>query len=193
MQQKYLSKNPAIRFIIKKFTNDLHKVIKKTKARNVLEVGCGEGVTTIKTARRFPHTRFLATDLEKGNTHYASKINTLKNLRFKQADALTLNFKEYTFDLVLCNEVIEHIKDYQTAIKNLIDHSSKYIIISVPNEPWFRIGNMLRFKYLKSFGNTPGHINNWSKSKFKKILSKHAEVLEIKTSIFWNIALLKKF
>ena len=44
------------------------------------------------------------------------------------------------------------------------------MIITVPNEPLWRILNILRFKYLKDFGNTPGHVNHFSKEKLKKII-----------------------
>lgn len=43
-------------------------------------------------------------------------------------------------------------------------------ILSVPNEPIWRIMNMVRGKYIRDFGNTPGHIQHFSMKAFKQMI-----------------------
>ena len=45
-----------------------------------------------------------------------------------------------------------------------------FILLSVPKEPIWRICNMARGKYWKDLGNTPGHIQHWTKKKFCRMV-----------------------
>jgi hypothetical protein len=65
------------------------------------------------------------------------------------------------------------------------------VIIAVPNEPLWRILNILRFKYFKDLGNTPGHLNHWSKRKLKRLLSNYGDVIKIYKPLPWLIAVVK--
>jgi hypothetical protein len=87
--------------------------------------------------------------------------------------------------------VLEHLTDYEAALKELFRVASGYVLISVPNEPLWRILNIFRLKYLKYLGNTPGHINHWSPAKLKKVLNNFGKVVKIETSIPWIICLTK--
>ena len=41
-----------------------------------------------------------------------------------------------------------------------------HLLVSVPREPLWRGLNMARGAYLRDLGNTPGHVNHWSKRSF---------------------------
>ena len=97
-----------------------------------------------------------------------------------------------TFDLVMSSEVLEHLEDPEKAINEVKRVTKKYCVFSVPNEPWWRIANMLRGAYLRDFGNTPGHIQHWSKRSFKKFLKKHFKNVKVKNSLLWNLAICEK-
>jgi len=67
------------------------------------------------------------------------------------------------------------------------------MILGVPREPIWRALNMSRGKYLKDFGNTPGHLNHWSSTKLARYLEKHFGVVEsMKTPLPWTIVLVGK-
>jgi hypothetical protein len=91
--------------------------------------------------------------------------------------------------LVLCCEVLEHLEFPERAVNVLADIADPYLIASVPREPLWRILNMLRGSYIKDFGNTPGHLNHWSRDGFLRILKKRFEILEIKSPLPWTMAL----
>ena len=97
-----------------------------------------------------------------------------------------------SFDLVLATEVLEHLERPDVAVRECERVSRKYCIFTVPNEPFFRIANVLRLKYLKSFGNTPGHLQNFTIGKFRALLDSQFREVRIINAIFWNIAVCRK-
>ncbi len=94
------------------------------------------------------------------------------------------------YDLLIASEILEHLIDYKATILNC-KKIAKICIFSIPNEPWFRIANILRLTYLKQWGKTPGHINYWSKHTFKKILMNYFNNIKIRTTGVWIIAVCK--
>ncbi|MBO7634213.1 MAG: hypothetical protein J6S72_07510, partial [Lachnospiraceae bacterium] len=66
------------------------------------------------------------------------------------------------------------------ALKELERVSAKYILVTVPNEPLWRILNMVRGAYLKDFGNTPGHIQHWNKRQFIKMIRANTKLRIVK-------------
>ncbi len=40
--------------------------------------------------------------------------------------------------------------------------SAGSVVVSVPHEPWFRVGSLIRGKYVRTLGNHPEHINHWN-------------------------------
>ncbi len=65
---------------------------------------------------------------------------------------------------VICSEVLEPRRS-GTSIENIKElcNENGFILLSVPKEPIWRICNMARGKYWKDLGNTPGHIQHWTK------------------------------
>lgn len=60
----------------------------------------------------------------------------------KKENVENLSFKDNSFDIVLCQQVLEHVYDPVKAIKELKRAARKQLVISVPYEPFFSI---LRF------------------------------------------------
>ena len=50
---------------------------------------------------------------------------------------------------------------------------------------------MARGAYWKDLGNTPGHINHWSKRSFTRMLSEHGEVTEVRSPFPWTMCLVR--
>ena len=88
--------------------------------------------------------------------------------------------------------MLEHLEEPERGIKEIRRVAKKYVLLSVPNEPIWRILNIVRFKYWNHFGNTPGHINNWSTKAFIKIISKSFNIIKIKNPLPWTILLCEK-
>jgi len=188
--QKYQIKGIG-KILINNFFDKLKKITPTTNIDKILEVGAGEGYSSQKIRELLPTntsltvTEYDAELLEK----IAEKIG---NTKIAQANVYNLPFAENEFDLIYCLEVLEHLETPNIAIKELHRVSKRYVVLSVPHEPWWRIMNMARGKYWSDWGNTPGHIQHWNTQKLE-LLGKPYFVLEkISYPIPWIMMLLKK-
>lgn len=87
----------------------LKDFLKSTKPLICLEIGCSAGRMTRIFGQHFK--RVLAIDIDKEAIENARKKNRLANIKYQIADALNLPFKEKSFDVVICNNVYEHLPD----------------------------------------------------------------------------------
>jgi 2-polyprenyl-3-methyl-5-hydroxy-6-metoxy-1,4-benzoquinol methylase len=182
---KHNSKNLIVKILMKNFYNTILDFVKKEDISSMVDIGCGEGHLTNILRLFFENVKITALEYDKKTVLIANKL--YPSLNVKQGNILNLKGK---YDILISSEVLEHVKDFQRAIDNC-RKVAPVCIFSVPNEPWFRIANIMRLKYLKHLGNTPGHINNWSKKEFEKLLKKNFKSVKIKTTSLWNVALCK--
>jgi ubiquinone/menaquinone biosynthesis C-methylase UbiE len=103
-----------------------------------------------------------------------------------------LQYKDNAFDLVLCNEVLEHVENPEKALQELKRVTSKYLLLSVPNEPIFMASNFLRGKNVSRWGNDIEHINHWSRNSFKNFVKKELQIHAIYNPFPWTIILAEK-
>jgi hypothetical protein len=69
--------------------------------------------------------------------------------------------------------------------------ASRWLLVSVPREPVWRATNMARGAYLRDLGNTPGHVNRWSKASFKRLLSRYGTIEEARSPFPWTMLLVR--
>ena len=48
---------------------------------------------------------------------------------------------------------------------------------------------MARGAYWSELGNTPGHLNHWSRRSFVRLLSRHGDVVEVRSPFPWTMLL----
>jgi len=65
----------------------------------------------------------------------------------------------------------------------------RHLIVSVPNEPLWSVLNLARGKYVTHWGNTPGHIQRWSKDGFIRVITKYFDVIEVRSPLPWTMLL----
>ena len=183
---KHTSKNPIQKFLIKNFYSSLISLIKPLKAESILDTGCGEGFTMDKLAKLGIGKKIEGIEYSKEAISFGKKL--FPNLIIKQASIYDLPYKDNSFDLIICTEVLEHLEDPAKALREMLRVSKKYIILSVPNEPLFMIGNFLRGKNVSRFGNDVGHINHWNPLSFRKYLGKNGLMIKkVKLPFPWII------
>ncbi len=102
-----------------------------------------------------------------------------------------LPFADDEFDVATAIEVLEHVPDPAHTVAEMARVASRWLLVSVPREPLWRGLNMARGAYLKELGNTPGHVNHWSKSSFVKLLSQHGEVVQARSPFPWTMLLVR--
>ena len=69
--------------------------------------------------------------------------------------------------------------------------AQRHLLVSVPREPLWRGLNMARGAYWAHLGNTPGHLNHWSRSAFVRLLARHGEVVEARSPFPWTMLLVR--
>ena len=103
-----------------------------------------------------------------------------------------LPFPDDSFPLVTCLEVLEHLPDSTAGLQELARVSSEYVLLSVPHEPFFKGGNLLRGKHLRAFGNDPEHLHNYSGRSFRQMAESVVDIIWHGYAFPWQIALTRK-
>ncbi|MBI5044386.1 MAG: class I SAM-dependent methyltransferase [Candidatus Levybacteria bacterium] len=188
--RKHKSSSTIQQKLLGQFNAALLEEAKKLSPKTVLDVGCGEGFTLEKlrtngVGERLEGVDFLDRAIELGKKEHPK-------LKLKQGTIYDLDYKDNSFDLVICSEVLEHVDDPEKALKELVRVSKKYCLLSVPNEPFFMLGNFLRGKNLSRFGNDIEHINHWTFFMFRNFVSKYLVVKKALHPIPWTLIVAEK-
>jgi 2-polyprenyl-3-methyl-5-hydroxy-6-metoxy-1,4-benzoquinol methylase len=188
---KYGSSNPFVRRMMDGFERTLEELFDAASPRSLLDVGCGEGVLVHKWAQRLGGSRVVGIDLEEPSIQAGWAQRKAPNLEYKVMKAENLPFAENEFDLACAIEVLEHVPDPEHTLAEMARCAEHRLLVSVPREPLWRMLNMARGAYLKDLGNTPGHLNHWSKRSFVKLLSEHGKVVEARSPFPWTMLLVR--
>ncbi len=188
---KYGSSNPVVRRLMAGFERSLDELFDRAAPRSVLDVGCGEGVLTDRWAGRFAGGRVVGIDLEDPKLHSEWRRRRRQNLEFLTGRAEALPFAEQEFDLVAAIETLEHVADPTRALAEMARVARRHVLVSVPREPLWRMLNVVRGAYVGQLGNTPGHLNHWSKRGFVSLLARFGEVVEARSPFPWTMLLVR--
>jgi 2-polyprenyl-3-methyl-5-hydroxy-6-metoxy-1,4-benzoquinol methylase len=188
---KYGSDNAVVRRLMACFRRDLDELWRRADPTAVLDVGCGEGVLTCEWAERLGHGRIVGIDLEDPKLQAEWRARARPNLEYRVEEATALSFVDDEFDLATAIEVLEHVPDPEATLAEMARVSRRHLLVSVPREPLWRALNMARGAYLSSLGNTPGHVNHWSRRGFESLLARHGRVEEVRTPLPWTMVLLR--
>ena len=187
---KYGSTNPVVRRLMARFERDMFELLDRAAPASILDVGCGEGVLTEQWADRVAG-RVVGFDLEDPKLEAEWRLRARPNLEFRSGDAHHMEYRSGEFEIATAMEVLEHVPGPEGVLAEMARVASRWLLVSVPREPLWRSLNMARGAYLKDLGNTPGHLNHWSKRGFAKLLSRHGEIAELRSPFPWTMALVR--
>ncbi len=185
--EKHTTKNPIGKIFLNRFNKTLIKAIKNLHATRILDVGCGEGFTLQRLRKENIGKHLEGVDTLETAIEIGKKLHP--HLTLRKGNIYKLPYKDNSFDIVICSEVLEHLENPEKALQELIRVSKKHIVLSVPNEPLFSIQRFLRGKNIRKFGDHPEHIQHWSTKKFKKFVEKYLRIVAVKKPTPWTLVI----
>jgi 2-polyprenyl-3-methyl-5-hydroxy-6-metoxy-1,4-benzoquinol methylase len=188
---KYGSTNPVVRRLMASFHSSLDELWQRAAPGSVLDVGCGEGVLTEDWAQRLRDGRVVGIDLDDPKLAAEWQARLRPNLEFRAEEATSLTFADDEFDLAAAVEVLEHVPEPEATLGEMARVARRHLLVSVPREPLWRALNMARGAYWSSLGNTPGHVNHWSRRGFSSLLARYGTVEEIRSPFPWTMLLVR--
>jgi SAM-dependent methyltransferase len=188
---KYGSNNPVVKRLMAGFHSTLDELWAKAAPESILDVGCGEGVLTVEWAERLGDGRVVGIDLNDPKLRTEWDKRSRPNLEFRAEEATSLSFADDEFDMACAIEVLEHVPEPEATVAEMARVARRYLLVSVPREPLWRGLNMARGAYLRDLGNTPGHVNHWSKRAFASLLSRYGSVEEARSPFPWTMLLVR--
>jgi SAM-dependent methyltransferase len=181
---KYATTNPLERRMMQGFMAALDAMLEGLAPRRILEIGVGEGHVTERVRERFPDATIVGVDLpdeELAGDWRAAGLACLFG------DATHLPVPDDAVDLVLAMEVLEHIPGPDAALAELARVCSSTLVASVPFEPIWRLGNIVRRRYVRQLGNTPGHVNHWTRGSFRRFVATRFDLDVVVSPLPWTM------
>lgn len=144
--------------------SEFFKKLPEHEIQTIADIGCGEGSNLFFIRSQFPKARLFGFDISNTAVEEA-KLNV--NAEFALLD-IQKEIPPQKFDLVFCSDVVEHLEDDVTAIKNIKRITNGYALIATVQ------GHMrANEKFI-------GHVRNYAYGELKqKIESAGFEVLQV--------------
>jgi 2-polyprenyl-3-methyl-5-hydroxy-6-metoxy-1,4-benzoquinol methylase len=188
---KYGSTNPVVRRLMAGFESALDELWKRAAPESVLDVGCGEGVLTERFAQELEGGHAVGVDLDDPKLREEWSQRTRPNLEFRPLAGPDLPFADDEFDVACAIEVLEHVPDPERTLAEMARVAHRWLLVSVPREPLWRVLNVARGAYVRDLGNTPGHLNHWSKRAFVAFAERYGRVEEVRSPLPWTMLLVR--
>lgn len=188
---KYNSINPVARWLMRGFIRHVDELVERSGAQDIHEIGCGEGYLAAHLAD-VRHRRIRGSDFSRQVITTARKLHKNRQIHFQVRSIYDMVPGEDSGELIVCCEVLEHLENPRKALCSLHQIARPFCLLSVPNEPLWRILNCLRGRYLSALGNTPGHIHHWSRKQFLDLIGSLFDIVEVRFPIPWTMALCRR-
>lgn len=142
----------------------IRKILKKINLSEgyIVDMGCGMGNKSAVLAELFPACSVVGYDFSNEGIEFAKQYyKRYENLNFECADATKIKKDEgQIIQLVSAFELIEHLQDWQSFVKEMCRISDRYVLISTPT------GKM------REYEKKLGHYRNFKKNEIEIFMEK---------------------
>ncbi|MBU1982849.1 class I SAM-dependent methyltransferase, partial [bacterium] len=97
-------------------------------------------------------------------------------------------FADKSFDLVFSSQVLEHLPNPEGPLAEYRRVTSKWLLLSVPLEPYFRALTWLSVRF--GIGGDPGHVNHWAPAAFRRFARRSGRIHTWDWTTIYQIALI---
>lgn len=187
--QKGVKKN-----ILQKFwhKNKLNNVIgsiklKHQNPKNILDVGSASGWFLKELKKTFINSECVGIDAYKKAIDYGKK--TYANIELLNADAHRIPFRNNTFEVIVCCEVLEHVENPETVIKEMkrVLKNDGSLIIEIDTGNWLFKLVWYFWTNLRKGVWRDSHVHSFSVNKLKSLFAKNG--LKIKKVKIFNFSM----
>ncbi len=188
---KYGSTNPVVRRLMEGFERDLFELLDRAAPSSIVRR---------RLRRGRPDRALGGADLRAASRASTSTTpscasewerRSRPNLEFHTGLGDRLPWTDGEFEAATAIEVLEHVPDPAAVLDEMSRVASRWLLVSVPREPLWRGLNLARGTYVRDLGNTPGHLNHWSKRGFARLLGRYGEIAELRSPLPWTMALVQ--
>lgn len=185
--RKHTSSSAIQRALIDRFHTKIAGVVKGLQPDTLLDCGCGEGFVSEIFLSEMPALQITGFDVLPDSVDLAQRRNPRAN--FSVGSIYDIEQPDNAFDVVVAFEVLEHLHEPQKALAEMARVASKYVVLSVPHEPFFCLANAARGKNLDITpkGSDPDHRNFWGRDDFRQFVSTELDVVHLTGSMPWTI------
>ena len=185
--RKYTTGNPVVQRLIARWAARLTTEIEALAPRGstFADIGIGEGLAL----ERIRPAGTVVVGIEYRADKIRCARDLIDGLEPVVADAGMLPLRDDAVPLSICIEVLEHLTDPEPAVEELARVASRGCIVSVPWEPWFRLGNLARGKNAKRFGNDPEHLQFFTPRRLERLLDRHFASVRVTAVFPWLVAI----
>ena len=185
--KKYATTNPVVVRLLDRWAASLRDLLNRGPLDGtIVDVGIGEGLALERVLG--PDQAVIGVEYRHDKILIAT--TRLSNLAPLVGDAGMLPLLDGSAHLVTSIEVLEHLTDPQAAVDEFarICHPEGRVVVSVPWEPWFRLGNLGRGKNVARIGNDPEHVQQFSPTRLRRLLATRFDTVEVNRAFPWLIA-----
>jgi 2-polyprenyl-3-methyl-5-hydroxy-6-metoxy-1,4-benzoquinol methylase len=170
--------------LLERFQARLEKELAALAPVSLLDAGCGEGAATAWLADVVPSASITGLD---GRADAVAQLpRRVPRAVAVTGDLYAMPFEDGRFDVVVCTEVLEHTERPDEAVRELVRVADRALLLTVPHEPFFRAGNVARGRYVGRLGNTPGHLNNWGRRGFTRLIEPQVQSVRWLSAFPWQ-------
>lgn len=181
--KKYASTNPVVRRLIGRWLEAVSAAVGSHPGA-LGDLGVGEGLSL----ERVLPAGHGAVGLEYRVGKVAAARQRIPGLLAVVCDGGLVPVRDGSFDTVTCLEVLEHLDPFEPAVAELARITRSRCVVSVPFEPWFRLGNLGRGKNVGRVGNDPEHVQQFRPSTLGAALGRHFADVDTTVVFPWIVA-----
>jgi SAM-dependent methyltransferase len=185
--RKYSTGNPVVQRLIARWATKLQAEIAALAppGSTLADIGVGEGLAL---ARILP-AGTVVVGVEYRDDKIRCAREQIDGLQAVVGDAGMLPLRDRSVPVTTCIEVLEHLTDPGPAVAELARVAHRGCVVSVPWEPWFRLGNFARGKNVGRLGNDPEHLQFFTRRKLDALMSRHFESVRVQPVFPWLVAI----